>query len=286
MMKSKSLMPKMLKTYDIAPNVFAFSTTRHGGVSKGNYGEFNINTYCGDAPENIKENRKILEEIINVSDDKLIMPHQVHLTRNRVVDDWLLSFSPVSRSPLLEAVDSLATNVKDVCIGVSTADCIPVLLYDAKHHAAAAIHAGWRGTVRRIVTSTVRAMVREYNTNPSDVIAVIGPGISLKNFEVGDEVYDAFAKAGFEMNAISRKFPINKINEGSLHSSFGKGGEEASKWHIDLPLCNQLLLENMGIPRGNILQSGICTFDNVDDFFSARRLGTKSGRIYTGIILR
>ena len=262
MMKSKSL---MLKTYNIAPNVTAFSTTRHGGESKGNYGEFNINTYCGDEPSAIAANRKILEEEIGIDDDKLLMPHQVHLTRNRVVTPAFLSLSPTSRSPFLEAIDSLTTNVKNVCIGVSTADCIPVLLYDAKHHAAAAIHAGWRGTVKRIVVHTFSTMEKEYDTNAKDVIAVIGPGISLKNFEVGDEVYDAFAKEGFNMDFIAKRF---------------------EKWHIDLPLCNQLQLEEAGIPRKNIIQSGICTFDNVDDFFSARRLGQKSGRIYTGIILR
>lgn len=265
MMKSKSSTLRMLKTYDIAPDVFAFSTTRHGGVSKGNYGEFNINTYCGDNPADIAANRKILEKQLGISDDRLIMPHQIHLTHNRVVDDFMLSLSAVSRSPLLEGFDSLTTNIKDVCIGVSTADCIPVLLYDSKHHASAAVHAGWRGTVKRIVTVTLRSMEKEYGTDAKDILAVIGPGISLKNFEVGDEVYDAFAKEGFDMSLIAQRF---------------------EKWHINLPLCNQLQLEKMGVPRDNIHQSGICTYDDVDDYFSARRLGIKSGRIFTGIILK
>ena len=100
--------------------------------------------------------------------------------------------------------------------GVSTADCIPVLLYDTKHHAIAAIHAGWRGTVQRIVQHTLSMMRQVYDTSADDVYACIGPGISLKNFEVGDEVFERFAKAGFPLSSISVK---------------------KTKWHIDLPEC-------------------------------------------------
>lgn len=254
-----------LYLYSISPDVTAFSTTRHGGVSKGNYGEFNVNAYCGDDAQAVYANRKALEDELGISGDGLLMPHQVHQTRNLFVSEDFLSLPAASRLPLLEGVDSLTTDVKGVCIGVSTADCIPVVLYDPAHRASAAVHAGWRGTVKRIVASTLQAMVKEYGTNPSDVIAVVGPGISLKNFEVGDEVYDAFAKAGFDMSLIA---------------------EHYEKWHINLPLCNQLQLEEAGVLRKSILQCGICTYDHVADYFSARRLGQQSGRIFTGIILR
>ena len=87
------------------------------------------------------------------------------------------------------------TNESNVCIGVSTADCIPILLYDTEHHAAAAIHAGWRGTVKHIVMKTIKEMGVVFNSVPQNLKAVIGPGISLDNFEVGDEVYEKFANA-------------------------------------------------------------------------------------------
>jgi YfiH family protein len=146
---------------------------------------------------------------------------------------------------------------------VSTADCIPVLLYDEAHHAAAAIHAGWRGTVKRIVKKTVEAMGERFGTNPEELKAVVGPGISLEAFEVGDEVYEQFQDAGFPMAQIARRY---------------------AKWHIDLPACNRLLLEETGVHR--IEMSGICTYQQSGDYFSARKLGVDSGRILTGIVLR
>lgn len=93
----------------------------------------------------------------------------------------------------------------DVCIGVSTADCIPILLADTEHHAIAAVHAGWRGTVARIAEKAVAALTRYYETRPERVEAVIGPGISQAAFEVGDEVYEAFSRAGFNMKQIARR---------------------------------------------------------------------------------
>ena len=98
----------------------------------------------------------------------------------------------------------MMTNELNVCIGVSTADCIPILLYDTKHHAAAAIHAGWRGTVKHIVQKIIKEMGIVYQTKPQELQAVIGPGISLQNFEVGDEVYEQFANACFDMETIAK----------------------------------------------------------------------------------
>lgn len=258
-----------LHYYDVGEGVVAFSTTRHGGVSRGNYGEMNINPYCGDAPEAVAANRALLCAKLGVGDRRLLVPHQVHGTRNLAVTNEVLH----GPSAAFAGVDSLSTSMMNVCVGVSTADCIPVLLYDKAHHAVAAVHAGWRGTAKRIVAATMRAMRSNYLTRPQDLMAVVGPGISLRNFEVGQEVYEAFEANGFNMSLIAAKLP----------SPLGDG---AKKWHIDLPLCNRLQLEAAGVPAANIIQSGICTYDSVDDYFSARRLGQASGRIYTGIILK
>ena len=168
------------------------------------------------------------------------------------------------------------TNEPDVCIGVSTADCIPVLLYDTKHHAAAAIHAGWRGTAKHIVQKTIREMGIVYQTKPQELRAVIGPGISLQNFEVGDEVYEQFANAQFCMERIAKRFRVLQTKEGEL----------PLKWHLDLKLSNRIDMETMGILPRNIIDEKICTYDNTSDYFSARKLGINSGRIYNGIILR
>ena len=251
--------------YEIAEGVSAFSTTRHGGASKGNYGEFNINPYCGDESNAISSNRLLLASELNVDEKSIILPHQVHAIESRMIVNSFLDLSHDVQSMLLEDVDCLMTNCKNICIGVSTADCIPVLLYDPVQNAVAAIHAGWRGTMNRIVRKIITEMRSCYKTRPQELKAIVGPGISLKNFEVGQEVYDAFEQAGHDMEPIAHFY---------------------DKWHIDLPLCNKLELEQCGVSSDNILMSDICTCDQVGDYFSARRLGVDSGRVYTGIILR
>ena len=250
--------------------VTAFSSTRYGGCSEGNYSSFNVNRYCGDHEECIARNMQSLKNLLNVS--QVVMPHQVHGTevfQLKHPAPW------ENMTDSLEGVDALITDVKGVCIGVSTADCIPILLYDEAHHAAAAIHAGWRGTVKRIAEETVRSMRDAFGTQPELLRAVIGPGISLASFEVGDEVYDQFRIVGFPIDRIARRYPILP--------PFG-GTEGGFKWHLDLPLCNRLQLEAVGVRQ--IEMSGICTYLQSDEYFSARKLGVNSGRILTGIVLR
>lgn len=254
-----------LQLYDFGDKVTAFSTTRHGGCSTGNYAAFNINRFCGDSEEAIQKNREALCHTLGISDDRLIMPHQVHLTEVLKVNEAFLSLDNEGRTEALEGYDALMTDIKGVCIGVSTADCIPILLYDAEHHAVCAIHAGWRGTVKRIVERAIEAMKEHYGTQPQQLVAQIGPGIHLDSFEVGDEVYDAFDKAGFDISTISVK---------------------KEKWHIDLPECNRQQLIASGLLPQNIKVSPVCTFQQANDYFSARRLGINSGRIFTGIIMK
>ena len=249
-----SISPQLIY-YDFGPRVTAFSTMRQGGCSTGNYAAFNINRYCGDSPVHIADNLHALSALLGLSEQNIIMPHQTHGIRVCRID------TPPTTT--IEDTDAVMTDTVGLCIGVSTADCIPILLYDADHHAACAVHAGWRGTVQRIVREAVNAMQCEYQTVPSRLQAVIGPGISLENFEVGDEVFQQFAAANFDMAAIARRY---------------------EKWHIDLPVCNRLQLEELGVT--DIHLSGICTFQQYERFFSARRLGVQSGRIYTAILLK
>lgn len=201
------MISNMNKEYHIAEGVTAFSTTRKGGVSQGNYSEFNINDYCGDCAEHVAENRRKLADELGISIDHIILPHQVHGVEVRQVAGDYFSMPENIRKMILEGVDAVMTNEKGVCIGVSTADCIPILLYDEEHHAVAAIHAGWRGTLARIVHKTIQEMAFAYHTEPKKLKAVIGPGISLEHFEVGDEVYEAFEQAAFPMEEIAEQRP-------------------------------------------------------------------------------
>ena len=262
----------ILHLYTMGESVTAFSSTRQGGYSEGRYGEFNINRYCGDNENNIRQNKTLLCDLLGIRDEHLIMPHQVHETEVVMVDDNFLQQSADVRQQQLEGVDALMTNIPGVCIGVSTADCIPVLLFDPIKRISTAIHAGWRGTTKRIVEKSVDAMIAAYGCSPQDVVAQIGPGIHIESFEVGDEVYEAFHKEGFSMESISMKYPACD-------------GSSIEKWHINLPECNRQQLLSCGIPYSQITVSEICTYQQHERFFSARRLGINSGRIFTGICM-
>ena len=233
-----------LHYYDISPNAIAFSSTRHGGYGNGNYKEFNINLFCGDSPEAISKNKTALCRELGIEESALVFPHQIHQTRGVVIDKEFLGLPESERKEKLEGFDYIATQEKGICIGVSTADCVPVLLYFSNPQTIAAIHAGWRGTLKRI----------------------IGPSISRETFEVGDEVYESFQSEGFDMPSIS-----TRIN---------------GKWHIDLWKANAMQLESAGICAENIRTSGICTYYNNADYFSARRQGINSGRIFSGILIK
>lgn len=270
----------VLNYYDLSDDVKAFSTTRHGGVSEGNYASLNINEYCGDSKANTDANRLLLANELGIDVNHIIVPHQTHGVESRIIGEEFANLPDGVKKMLLEGVDAVMTNIPGMCIGVSTADCIPVLLYDEEHHAAAAIHAGWRGTQARIVHKTVQEMRMAYQTNPDKLKAVIGPGISLDNFEVGDEVYAAFEQAAFDMSAIAEERIKRNPNAEDPAKAFER------KWHINLPLANIQMLTHNGVDEANIINTGICTFDNADNYFSARRLGIESGRIYTGIIIR
>ena len=186
--------------------------------------------------------------------EDLALPRQVH-------SDNVLWMHEAGRP---EATDAVITDQPGLPVCVKTADCIPVLLYDTRQRIVAAVHAGWRGTVSRIVQKTVRQM---HPLAPKDLHAIIGPGISLQKFEVGDEVYEAFFAAGFPMERIARRFP----------SSNGEGA-----WHIDLWDANRFLLQELGVD--DIFVEGTCTRTS-EDFYSARRETINTGRNYNGIVI-
>ena len=244
----------ILKQYS---NIFGFSTTRHGGCGEGPYATFNCTHYCGDSPEHVKTNLESLAALLPECPHVIVIPRQTHTTNVRVITD-------VPTPEELQDVDAVVTQLKDFCLCVSTADCVPVLLYDKEKQVIAAIHAGWRGTVERIVEKTIEVMRTQYGTKGKDLVACIGPSISLESFEVGDEVYAAFEEAGFDMTRIARRY---------------------EKWHLDLWEANRVQLLANGVLPEHIEVAGICTFQCYEDFFSARRLGIKSGRILSGIML-
>lgn len=254
--------------HNLQTQVTAFSTTRNGGVSKGDYASMNCTPYTGDDLEAVQRNQQLLCTALHIEKEQLIIPYQTHSVNALVIDKEFLQQNAEKRNEQLQNIDALITQEKGVCLCVSTADCTPILLYDRKQQVIAAIHAGWRGSVNYIVRKTLEQMNRLYNTQGEDIFAAIGPCIGFDAFEVGDEVYDAFKQNDFPMEYISGWKP------------------ETHKWHIDLQMANSVQLIDFGVPTEQIDICDICTFTHYEKFFSARRLGIKSGRILSGIFMK
>lgn len=192
--------------------------------------------------------------------------HQVHGCRVAIVD------RPGMTREELEGYDALITHLPCVAIGVRTADCVPVLLYDPVRRVVAAVHAGWKGTVLHISQEVITAMAHDFECHPVDMKAVMGPAIGPDSFQVGEEVVTQFRESGFPMDDI---WSFRGLSGGMPMS----GGH-----HIDLFKANRWLLERAGIPPDSIRICGIDTF-TTDAFFSARREGVRCGRIINSIKL-
>ncbi len=237
-----------------------FITTRQGGVSKGDYQSFNFSYKVGDNRHHVSENRKTLAGLLAINPLKILFPDQCHTSHIMEVTNSTISED-------LTETDALITNCKNLCIVVLAADCVPILLYDPISRATGIVHSGWKGTVGRIAARTIEQMARRYGSKPKDILACIGPSISQKYYEVGDEV--------------ARQFKFWYADTPSIFISDRGTG----KTHIDLWKANRQLLMRCGVQSRNIELSNICTYDNPGLFFSARRDGIQSGRFAAGIIL-
>lgn len=198
----------------------------------------------------------------------VIQMHQVHDVKIAVVERSDM------KQEELDGCDAIMTNLPNVAVGVRTADCIPVLLYDPVKKAAAAVHSGWRGTVSKISRNVVYKMRSTYDTDPSDLLAVIGPGICMDCFQVGEEVALKFKEAGFNLDAVWEfRGPKTGVDMGGGH-------------HINLQeACRQTLVE-CGVKSGNIQISELCTYEDNSLLYSARQEGFECGRNITSIMIR
>lgn len=279
---TKSLTSMSLKSsptlisYPLHPRVEAFTTTRRSPFAltgdeereMGQYAAFNVTDYCGDDPARVERNKLWLCGRLGIPASRFILPRQTHTDRVYCIDEEYFSKPEAEKQSAINEVDALITDVRGVCIGISTADCVPLLVYDPARHAAAAVHSGWRGTVKRIVQNALAAMQRRYGTQPADCLALIGPAISAEAFEVSPDVADAFLQAAFPPSVVLPP------------------GPSRPKPHIDLWRANRFLLEEIGLAPESVQVMGMCTRFWADTLFSARRQGIRSGRLYSGIILR
>ena len=243
-----------------------FITDRRGGVSRDSYSTLNLGFYSGDEPDNVMENRRLLCESLGIEPSHLFVPKEVHGTDLKWITEDALNTADASQSSDFEC-DALVTTLPGVCVGVTTADCVPVLVYDDDESVVAAVHAGWKGVVRGILPKTIEAIQSKMGIKPSYLNVKIYPCISLEHFEVGEEVVQAFEECFSDEECA-------KIID----------RDHYVKAHIDLRQAVKCQALSAGLSADKIEVSEICTYQN-EDCFSARRDGFASGRMVTGIMI-
>ena len=229
----------------------AFST-RQGGVSPFPDGDLNLSGFDEDTAENIHENRRRFLATFD-RDFRLATVWQTH------GDDIKLVAGENDVTESGEKHDALISRMTGVLVGVKTADCVPVLLGDPATGAFAAVHAGWRGTAKKIVMKAVERMQQEFGTDPADLIVAIGPAANDCCYEVGSEVIDA-------LGADEKYFTATV--EGHAR--------------VDLPRANRDQLIASGVLETSISAAPLCTIDRTDLFFSYRaekKLYGRAGRL-------
>ncbi len=225
-------------------------STRVGGVSKLPESSLNLSAFHADPEENVQENRRRFLSTLKLDhpttkDYAIVTAKQVHSA-----DCHLITHS--SSTEEKATCDALLTNKENILLGIQTADCLPVLVADPKRRAIVGIHAGWRGTLSRIVEKSVAQLQTVFSSNPADCIAVTGPAIGQCCFEIGPEVKEAFTL------------------EFSYGNSLFSNHKENGKSHMDLRLANQNQLLNVGIKEENIFHWTDCTRCQMDLYFSYR----------------
>jgi len=239
------------KIFD-SSKIIAAQSTRLGGVSLQPFDSMNLGLSVNDEEQNVWKNRELFFGELGIELTQVSRCYQVH------GNDVLVVTEPVTN----ENYDAQITNKPNLFLAVSIADCTPILIHDEKNNALAAIHAGWRGTVGKIVWNALELMKENYGTEGKDCKAFIGACISYENFEVGDEVAEHFDLA-------LKRFDSQK-----------------QKWFVNLKEANKKQLIDFGLTNNNIEISDFCTVENNNTFFSHRKEKGVTGRMMAVIGVR
>lgn len=229
-------------------------STRLGGVSEGCLASMNLSYDRGDVAENVDENYRRICKALDVLPENLVFSQQVHKTTVEKVE---------KPGRYLTEVDGMITNTPGLVLVTSYADCVPLFFVDPVHRAIGLSHSGWRGTVGEIGRITIEKMGKEFHSRPEDIVAVVGPSICQKCYEVSKEVAEQFPPQVY-----TKKELTTLDNENALE-----------KYQLDLWEANRLILLKAGLLDENITVSGLCTSCHSNLLFSHRASGGKRGNL-------
>jgi hypothetical protein len=234
----------------IAPGLEVFVTTRSGGASRPPFDSLNLGGTLGDRQDNIRRNRKLLLDTLDIAPRSLARTGQIHGTEIAVV----------ARGGHYPGFDGFATAKRGLALAISTADCYSVVIYSPPERALAALHVGRRGAGGGIIGRAVDLLRERFRIDPAYAIAVVGPGVCGKCYTVSREDALRFPKE------------VRRYEDG--------------RWHIDLDAFIRRDLAANGIGRRNVFSSRLCTACTPSLFYSHRRDGGVTGRHWTIAVIR
>jgi YfiH family protein len=256
-------------------------STRLGGASKGN--TLNLGFTPQDSRPNVERNRAAFLKKLGIPKSwPLITLRQIH-------SDLIHCISEQTKETL--AGDGLITATPHLLLAIQTADCLPIILADTKRHALGVFHAGWRGTVRRILEKGVGEMRRYFGTRPADIKAAIGPGIHNCCYQVGEEVRtqfeSQFAYAAKLFHEVKESDPIREKYPLLFLTARAPGHSELPNiLYLDLVEANRRQLLDAGVGPKSITASPLCTSCRPDLLFSHRAERGKTGRQMAAAAIR
>lgn len=242
-------------------------TTRAGGVSENIFSTMNLSFTRGDDKDNVMENYRRIAYTLGERIESFVCSDQTHTTNVLRVGKEQCGIGVTREKPYTD-VDGLITNEPGVVLATFYADCVPLYFVDTKNKAIGLSHSGWKGTVGRMGQATLQLMTEEFGTNPTDVVAAIGPSICQDCYEVSEDVAEQFAD---EFRNHQDEILINK----------GKG-----KYLLDLWKANEIVLTEAGVKKDNIAVTNICTCCNPALLFSHRASHGKRGNLGAFMCLR
>jgi len=255
-------------------------STRIGGLSKVYGGNaLNLGFTRQDSGATVERNRAAFRRQLGASDGKKLWPL---ITLRQIHSDLIHCVSELPVTPLTG--DGLITDTPQLLIGVQAADCLPVILVDARNRAIGVFHAGWRGTLKRIVEKGLGEMRRQFGTRARDIRAAIGPGIRQCCYEIGSEVRERFESqfpyAADLFHEVKESDPVREKYPLLFMTARAPGHSELpKKIYLDLAEANRRQLIAAGVSAKNIWTSPLCTACHTDLLFSHRAEKGNTGRM-------
>lgn len=243
-------------------------STRLGGVSDGCFSSLNLGFHRGDSREAVQENFRRIASAIGVRCEDMVFSQQTHTANVRVVTEKDRGVG-IMRPLEYHDVDGLVTDIPGICLVTFYADCVPLFFLDPVKKAIGLSHSGWRGTASKIGKATIEQMQHQFGSEPSDILAAVGPSICQDCYEVSKDVIEKFQenfKSCYWNDLFYRK--------------------ENGKYQLNLWKANEIVFTEAGIRKEHMAITNVCTHCNSNVLYSHREAGNDRGSLAAFLALK